>query len=890
MSDQSVTQRPLTSEEVAIYYAARLPRIKQVGSQWRGPCPLHHGQDDNFAIDPNTGHWYCHSQCCRGGDVFLLEQELQKTDFAASRSTVFRLVGRVEGGRTPQTNSANLLPHFSWDYLRERTAKFASAKKLRHLTNFLYHDSEGKVCFVKAKFIDSASAKTFQVYALTSRGGWTTPKRANAKLPLYNLHLLRGAKEVHLCNGEKAADAGSKLGVTTTCAPMGEGHWDDSFTVALVGKTVFVYLDNDPTGEKHGQVVARALAGHAEVRLVRLPNLPAKGDLCDWIEAGGSLVALQAVLDDCASLQDPFAVSVSSGRSGLNPEEDQETPFRITENAVVYCDPDPEKQPIRICGRLEIVAKTRSRDSEEWGRLLRWRDDDGVTHEWAMPVSLLQGDGAAFRERLAAGGLYIAPGSRTRQLLTNYLQTQHIEARALCVSQIGWYGDSFVLPTETIGKTGDETVLLQTDLPQRHSLSTSGTIEDWRTHVGMLCTGNSRLVLAASSGFAGSLLALVGAESGGVHFYGASSTGKSTALIVGGSVCGGGPTGFVNSWRATANGLESVASLHNDLTLFLDELAQMDPRDAAEMAYLLGNGHGKARMNKAIGLRKRVSWRTLIVSAGELTLADHALAGGRQTKGGAEARLLNVPADALAGLGMFENLHGVHSADAFSRMIKQSALRYYGTPLRAFLEHLTSNRAAVESRLRSFLNDFLAKNVDIAAAGEVFRAASRFALIGVAGEIATELSLTGWREGESLASAERCFSAWLETRGTSGPSDVEAGIRQVRAFIEANGSSRFQSLQPRGARNSDAGAEKIVNRAGFRIDSKDGETQYLILSEAFRREVCSGFDHRIIGRALAERGHLVLERGPHLTVRKVLPEFGMTRVYAIKASICGGEE
>ena len=73
--------------------------------------------------------------------------------------------------------------------------------------------------------------------------------------------------------------------------------------------------------------------------------------------------------------------------------------------------------------------------------------------------------------------------------------------------------------------------------------------------------------------------------------------GKSTALIVGGSVCGGGgQNGFVQSWRATINGFEAIAELHNDGTLFLDELAQVDPHEPRlKPPTYLGNGQGKSR-------------------------------------------------------------------------------------------------------------------------------------------------------------------------------------------------------------------------------------------------------------------------------------------------------
>ena len=36
------------------------------------------------------------------------------------------------------------------------------------------------------------------------------------------------------------------------------------------------------------------------------------------------------------------------------------------------------------------------------------------------------------------------------------------------------------------------------------------------------------------------------------------------------------------SWEGYEKILEAVAELHNDLCLFLDELSQMDPREAAE--------------------------------------------------------------------------------------------------------------------------------------------------------------------------------------------------------------------------------------------------------------------------------------------------------------------
>ncbi|MEI9805360.1 MAG: hypothetical protein WDN48_14215 [Pseudolabrys sp.] len=47
--------------------------------------------------------------------------------------------------------------------------------------------------------------------------------------------------------------------------------------------------DNDDPGCKHAQKVAQNLTGIvAEVRIVALPGLAEKGDVSDWLEAGGT--------------------------------------------------------------------------------------------------------------------------------------------------------------------------------------------------------------------------------------------------------------------------------------------------------------------------------------------------------------------------------------------------------------------------------------------------------------------------------------------------------------------------------------------------------------------------------------------------------------------------
>jgi hypothetical protein len=77
---------------------------------------------------------------------------------------------------------------------------------------------------------------------------------------------------------------------------------------------------------------------------------------------------------------------------------------------------------------------------------------------------------------------------------------------------------------------------------------------------------------------------------------------------------------------------------------------------------------------------------------------------------------------------------------------------------------------------------------------------------------------------------------------------------------------------------------------GFRKLDQHGETEYLVLPESFRAEVCLGLDCRMVARALAEGGHLLREDEKHLTVRRKLPAIGLKRVYAIQPSILAADD
>ncbi len=246
---------------------------------------------------------------------------------------------------------------------------------------------------------------------------------------------------------------------------------------------------------------------------------------------------------------------------------------------------------------MTVEAFTRDQDGGGWGYYLAFADPLGHQKNWAMPARMLSADGGEYRATLLNMGLRIATTPRARNLLTQYLQSRTPAEFASCTDRIGWHGRAFVLPRETITSGDDaERIVFQSDNPIENTFKAKGTPEQWRDRVGVLCVGNSRMVFAVACAFAGPLLRPAGMESGGFHYRGDSSSGKTTALKLAASVYGG--ASYLQRWRATDNALEAIAAQHCDGLLILDELAQIDPKTAGECAYMLANEQGKARATR----------------------------------------------------------------------------------------------------------------------------------------------------------------------------------------------------------------------------------------------------------------------------------------------------
>ena len=479
-----------------------------------------------------------------------------------------------------------------------------------------------------------------------------------------------------------------------------------------------------------------------------------------------------------------------------------------------------------ICSPLYIEAISFDAQDNNFGRLLRFRNSLKRWREWAMPMEMLRGSGEELRGELLAMGVEMDLQQRT--LLTQYIQSQYPKRKVHCALQVGWCNGSFVLPDMVIGEKAAE-VIFQSGERSQNEYGVAGSLEGWKTEIAKRAIGNPMLIFALSIAFAAPLLELCNAESGGFHFKGNSSSGKTKGLTdTACSVWGG--ESYKRTWKTTANGMEGVAAMFNDSLLALDEISECDPRDVGEIVYALGNGRGKQRASRTGNARAVKRWRCMILSNGEHSIETTMSEGGQRIKAGQLVRLPSIPV--FGAFGVWDNLHGMTGA-AFTDSIKNATKLQHGYVGRAFLEKLTRDKTDLPDYLERIksLPEFTIQDAE----GQVKRVAARFALVAMAGEIATEYGLTGWQLGDAIVAAKQSLNAWRDTLVSAGNSEKHQAIEKIATFLERHGDSRFS--------DADKGEDsKTIERAGWWRDGDDGRT-YLFTASGLR-EALKGSDFK----------------------------------------------
>ena len=171
----------------------------------------------------------------------------------------------------------------------------------RVVASYDYTDPLGVVLFRMERVEPGRNGrkKDFRVSHPAGAGRWAAGMNGLEPVP-YHLADIAGARPddlIFVVEGEKKANALAQLGFVATCNPFGAGKWPASFAPHLAGRHVVILPDNDTPGRAHADDVAAKIRGAAaSVVRVELPGLPDKGDIVDWLAAGGTAEALAVLV------------------------------------------------------------------------------------------------------------------------------------------------------------------------------------------------------------------------------------------------------------------------------------------------------------------------------------------------------------------------------------------------------------------------------------------------------------------------------------------------------------------------------------------------------------------------------------------------------------------
>lgn len=256
--------------------------LKPKGSELACICPFHDDSTPSLRVNVNKNLWHC-DPCGKGGSSIDFVKYKDGIDTAAAMQ---KLSGE-----------------------RETVSTIPSSKKV--VAQYYYKDETGKDIFKVVRF----EPKDFRQCHVDANGKvvWNMD---GVRRVLYNLpKVLKTKSDVWIVEGEKDADNLSAMGLVASCNVGGAGKWLDGYSDHLKGKSVIICPDNDKAGEKHLEVVMKAIAGYCKSTcVVRLPKQ--FKDVSDFLSSFASkeegFAELMKIKDGCAVTKNPIDIPILS--------------------------------------------------------------------------------------------------------------------------------------------------------------------------------------------------------------------------------------------------------------------------------------------------------------------------------------------------------------------------------------------------------------------------------------------------------------------------------------------------------------------------------------------------------------------------------------------------
>lgn len=237
---------------------------------------------------------------------------------------------------------------------------------------------------------------------------------------------------------------------------------------------------------------------------------------------------------------------------------------------------------------------------------------------------------------LTAAGLNV-PESKTKAL-ADYFATYISKSKTLnerpIHSRFGWVFDDtgFIIGKNNISNNGTAKAYLTRDVAVEtiDALEPTGTLDGWiEATDGLLQYDNVRFVCYAVS--TSLILKILEGASFVIELVGDTSLGKTITAQLAMSIFGN-PQKLKLATSATKVFIERTCTTCSDLPIFLDETSMMQSDILTEISYMVANERSKGRGKKDGGVETVATWKTVMLTTGEVPLLSLGSLGGQDVR------------------------------------------------------------------------------------------------------------------------------------------------------------------------------------------------------------------------------------------------------------------
>lgn len=279
-------------------------KLKKLGAEYAGPCPLHGGTHDNFYVNPQKRIWSCFSRGCHegdeGNDVIGFLRKAENLTFKDACAKLGATDNWKPTERIPQKAEARPDRVTSKPPAGAGRPAMKIAKLGEPMRTWDYLDADGALLGCVARY-ETPEGKQIRCWTWGAKGDeapgwgcghWTKPR------PLYGLDRLAARPEarVAIVEGEKAADAAQRLlpQMVVVTWPGGANAWKHCDLEPLRGRNVLLWPDNDAPGAECMERLAALLADPAglgcTLRVLDPAGMAEGFDAADWPDSPADLI------------------------------------------------------------------------------------------------------------------------------------------------------------------------------------------------------------------------------------------------------------------------------------------------------------------------------------------------------------------------------------------------------------------------------------------------------------------------------------------------------------------------------------------------------------------------------------------------------------------------